>query len=405
MALPGTPLRIVYFTRVPVHHPNGGGHLCCRNHIERLQADGTLDCLFVVAGPGENEGATLDYFRSIGASGIFLPYSPPPFPLPAWQTARWPYLDEIGASQQRGIDRDFTSIVAGRRVDCIVVDYLPSAFYVRTAYRIGVPVVTITLNREAAFVLDLRRHRVPIDGGVPTYLGAVRMLIAEKLVHYRSAATVAIGRHDRGIWMPPYMRPSPTPWTGGNRSLFFVGNIGHFPNRDAVAWLATRFAPELEAIDPSIEIRVVGTGSNDVPAAWRRANIEFLGLSDRATLDRLFVAEAALIAPISNTYGAKFKVAEAISFGTPLLVPESAMSGIPFLPWLRRIRLGRPREAAEMAQALVTNRGAQRSMSARILTDASEFAAANEGAMGRVLSVAVRRSRHSKIRPTPPCGA
>lgn len=393
-----TRLRVIYFTRVPVHNTISGGQLCCRNHIERLAADGTLDCTFVVAGPAENEAATLEYFRAIGVHGRFIRFAPPPYPPLPWITERWPYLDEIPARQQGSVDTEFYSLIVELCPACIVLDYLPSAYFVPSVFRSRVPVVTITLNREASFFEELRRRDIRAHAKPFTRVAGLRLRLAEAAIQQRSAAVVTIGKYDRplfarSILMAPYLDPSPQPWVGGSRSLFFVGNRFHFPNHDAMEWLATRFAPELEALDPLLRLKLVGATAQDVPAAWHRPNIEFLGIGDNSTLQHLFRTEAAMIAPISNTYGAKFKVAEAISYGIPLLVPESAMSGVPYLPWLPRIDLQRPGEAATAAHALLSSDTRQREMSARILADARTFIGEQSGAWARTLRAAAGR-RH-----------
>ena len=392
-------LQVIYFTRVPVHTMAGGGQLCCRNHIERLATDDALDCTFVVAGPPENEAATLEYFGALGTNGRFIRYAAPSRdPLP-WMTKRWPYLDEIPAWQQPGVDREFASLVATLAPDCIVIDYVPSAYLVPSVFRLQVPIVTITLNREASFFNEMRRRHIQIHDKPFTRIAGLRLRVAEAMIYRRSAAVVTIGKYDRpllasSVLMPPILDPVPRPWQGGSRSLFFVGNRGHFPNHDAMEWLATRFAPELAALDPSLRLKLIGATAQDVPVAWQQPNIDFLGVSDRPTLDHLFRTEAAMIAPISNTYGAKFKIAEAVSYGTPVLAPESAMSGIPFLPWLPRIDLRRPRDAAVAAQELLSSTSRQQEMSARILADARTFALEQSGAWGRLFQSVVERRKN-----------
>jgi glycosyltransferase involved in cell wall biosynthesis len=219
--------------------------------------------------------------------------------------------------------------------------------------------------------------------------------MAEARIHWRSRAVVTIGRNDtprsflgrpRTVWIPPYLDPQSEPWTcSGAASLFFVGNHGHFPNRDAIEWLATQFAPQLLIIAPSIRLKIVGVRREEVPAAWDLPNLDYLGVADQATVAGLFRLQSAFIAPIANDFGAKFKVAEAISYGTPLLAPESAMSGVPFLPWLPRIRLDRPLEAAQSAKSLIENPEAQKVMSEKIRESAANFIRTQQGIWGRQL--------------------
>ena len=113
----------------------------------------------------------------------------------------------------------------------------------------------------------------------------------------------------------------------------------------------------------------------------------YLGVADDSAVKRLFQSEAAFIAPIGNSFGAKFKVAEAISYGIPLLATENAMSGVPFLPWLRRIQLENPRDAAAATHFLIENGNAQREMSAGILRAAADFIREQNGVWGRQLAL------------------
>ncbi len=58
---------------------------------------------------------------------------------------------------------------------------------------------------------------------------------------------------------PPVFDPSPSRWRHtGAGTLFFVGNVAHDPQLRAIEWLATRPAPELEAVDRRAEIRIIG---------------------------------------------------------------------------------------------------------------------------------------------------
>lgn len=402
-------LRVVYFTRVPLNSAAGGGHLCCRNHVERLNADREMEMVAVVAGPADAEAGTMEYFRAQGIKGQFIAYRgvsrdaqgrPPRGTLP-WLTYRWPFLDEIEGREQNHIDQTLKTYVIENAPDCVLIDYLPSAYFVPSLFSMQTPIVTITLNREADFYHCMILRGVSLYGRPTNRIAGLRLRLAEALIHWRSRAIVTIGRYDAPrrilghpptFWLPPFMDLKRDPWShSGSRSLFFVGNQGHFPNRDAIEWLATQFAPELETIDPSIRLKIVGAERAEVPEKWRMPNVDYLGVSDQSTLTGLFQSEAALIAPISNNFGAKFKVVEAIAYGTPLLAPESAMSGVPFLPWLPRIQLDRPREAALAAQLLVDDAEAQTKLSAKMREAAAEFIRTQDGIWGRQLRAAIRR--------------
>lgn len=395
-------LRIVYFTCVPLNDATNGGRQCCRNHLERLNADPDLELNAIAAGPAGDEAGTLEYFRSRGIDGRFIAYKQvsrssrgaPRTALP-WATGRWPYLNEVEAREQNHVDRTLRAYVIAREADCILIDYLPSAYFVPSLFLIGTPVVSITLNREADFYQEMVDRKITLYGRPANRIAKFRLRLAEARIHWSSRAVATIGRHDmprrflgrpRTFWIPPYLDPKAEPWSySGSQDMFFVGNQGHFPNRDAIEWLATQFAPRLAGVAPSMRLKIVGASQGEVPEAWNATNVDYLGFADQAAVSRLFQLAAAFIAPISNNFGAKFKVAEAIAYGTPLLVPESAMSGVPFLPWLSRIRLDRPLEAARAAKTLIENAEAQRTMSANIRDSAAEFIRTQGGIWGRQL--------------------
>ena len=148
--------------------------------IERLAADGTLDCTFVVAGPPRNEAATLEYFDAIGVKGRFIRYAPPPYPRLPWITKHWPYLDEVPARQQRSVDSEFGSRVVELSPACVIIDYLPSAYFVPSVFRSRVPIVTITLNREASFFEELRCRNIPIYDKPFTRIAGLRLRLVRR---------------------------------------------------------------------------------------------------------------------------------------------------------------------------------------------------------------------------------
>ncbi|MGB7601698.1 MAG: glycosyltransferase, partial [Candidatus Sulfotelmatobacter sp.] len=232
-------------------------------------------------------------------------------------------------------------MVAKHRAQVIVVDYVPSAFYCPAMFEFGVPVILITLNREAEFYNDQLKHGLMVNGRPGTRVAGHRIRRVERSLYRKSAAVVAIGKYDvpkpflfkrsRYFVVPPILDPKPQAqsWTFSNtRSLFFVGRIGHYPNKEAIDWLATKLSPILAKLDSEITIKIVGASASEVPLDWRHDNIRFLGVSNRFDVDMLFRTEDLFIAPILNNYGAKLKVAEAMAYGTPFLASEGALSGV-----------------------------------------------------------------------------
>jgi hypothetical protein len=397
--------RVLYFTRVPLVGARNGGLLCCRNSLETINADPSIDCFALVAAPRGLKQATEAYFAEQNIVGRFVPYEEGstdehgalagrdvPFLM-----RRWPVPHEIDAWNQRHLDAEMLEEIEAFRPDCIVVDYLPSGQFVPSAYRTRVPVITITLNREA----DFYRDRMASGGGhgrkVTNAISHFRLCLIETMIHLRSRAVVSIGKNDlpgrilgpaHRFWNSPSLEMAVEPWRySSTRSIFFVGNRGHFPNALAMEWIATQFAPMLAGLDPTIVIKIVGAAESDVPAHWRLANIKYLGLLDDGGVEEMFRSEDLFIAPIANDFGAKFKVAEAISFAQPLLATEGAMSGVSFLPWLDRIDLNDPGTAAKAAYALIHDPAKLLEMSRRMNGDARHY----RHAQGRAWSAMIGR--------------
>jgi hypothetical protein len=380
--------RVLYFTRVPLVGARNGGLLCCRNSLETINADPSIDCFALVAAPPALQNATQDYFAEQNITGRFVPYVEGSTDAHGAQAGRdlpflmrrWPVPHEIDAWNQRHLDTEILEEIKALRPDCIVVDYLPSGQFVPSAYRTPVPVITITLNREA----DFYRDQMALGGGphdkVTNAISHFRLRLIEAMIHRRSRAVVSIGKNDlpgrilgpaHRFWNPPSLEMAIEPWRySSTKSISFVGNRGHFPNALAMEWIATQLAPILANLDPSIMIKVVGALETEIPAHWRMANVNYLGLLDDDQVRQMFRSEDLFIAPIANNFGAKFKVAEAISFSQPLLATEGAMSGVSFLPWLERIDLSNPGGAAKAVHGLIHDPAKLLEVSRRMNDDA-----------------------------------
>lgn len=395
-------MRVTYFTIVPLSGAANGGMMSCRNNLERLNSDPGIECTALVASPAALASETLTYFQSKDIRGTFIPFKEVqrgPDGMPARDdlpsaSRMWPFPHEIEGWEQSHIDDALRTHLEINPPDVVVVDYLPCAAYVPRLYHAGVPVVTITLNREADFYEDLVRIGAAFYGKPANEVAAARLRKFEERTHSRSAAVVAIGRYDLpngsscpSFWLPPYLDPAGQPWAfSDSNSLFFAGNRGHYPNGLAIEWIATKFAPELWRVDHSVKILIVGASAEEVPEDWASPNIVFLGAGDSAIVQQLFRTAGMLLAPIENNFGAKFKIAEAIAFGTPLLATKAAMSGVSFLPWLPELHLDQPAQAARLACSLLRDRAALENMSKRIRSEAENDILSRQGEWSRVLA-------------------
>lgn len=116
-----------------------------------------------------------------------------------------------------------------------------------------------------------------------------------------------------------------------SKRLLFVGSATHFPNIDAMKWLAKFLMPEIFKIDPEIQLFVVGMHKTDVPVSTFVENINFLGFISDKDLCEYHCTSDLFISPIRLGGGIKMKVLDVLSYGMPFIASEESLQGIDFL--------------------------------------------------------------------------
>jgi glycosyltransferase involved in cell wall biosynthesis len=388
-------VRVLYFTMVDVGRTDGGGGLICRHHIRQIaQAEG-VTLTVCATGLSTQYDAEAEYAASVGAAFFFIPFRAST----ALRHSRWPFLQEATAYAQSHVDGEVAAVMDQARPDVLVIDYVPSALFVRSAYVGRIPRITITLNSEARFYRDLRRHhRVPGDASA-SWVANWRAARFERWVYRRSHLVVSLTEGDlaavpmktpRAV-MPPLFPPVEQQWAPAGRGcVFFVGNIGYYPNALAIEWLATRLAPALESTGSRATLRVVGVAAEGVSSHWLRPNVEYLGLGDRRTVENEFAKSDLFVAPISNAFGSKIKVLECLAHGTPIAATREALSGLPFLHNVPIIELDWPQRAAETVVALLAEPAKLRALSACATTQITEQIKKQAGQWERLLRKVAR---------------
>lgn len=324
-------------------------------------------------------------------------------PLSRRIASRWPFLFEADALSHPQIDTTFADLIRAFNAQAVIVDYVPSASYVRSIYSAPIGRVTITLNREADRYRELSRTgKLPPDAP-PAWIAAARANRFEKWIYRHSDAVIALGDGDLPSWrgrphrrevMPPVFDASPFRWQyTGMRTVFFVGNVAHYPNLQAIEWLATKLAPELEAIDSGIEIRILGASAGMVPADWRRPNVLFLGAGEDEVPTGEFVIAGLFVAPIANAYGSKIKLLDCLAHETPFVATAEALTGLPFVSGVPQIKLEQPRAAGELISDLLSRRETLELLSERLSSERDAFLAQRDGRWGRLLRSVVETSR------------
>jgi len=134
-----------------------------------------------------------------------------------------------------------------------------------------------------------------------------------------------------------------------NRAVLgFIGNYGHFPNRDALRWLLEDLFPYLRGKIPPLRLVVGGKG---IPPDAVRAVSNDTAIRHLENVDRLedFYREIGiLINPARTGRGLRTKLIEAAAFGRPIVSTRLGAEGLGDL----EIELGDSRE--EMLERLLS---------------------------------------------------
>src|SRR5262249_23014363 len=126
-----------------------------RNHAKRLAAVPGVELTICAAGPDTQLSGIEAFANEIGASLHFIPFLHTP---PA-AVSRWPYFYEVNAANHRGVDEELLRLINAKRPRVLVVDYVPSAIFIPSAYQArDLSRITITLNPEVRFFRDLQQN-------------------------------------------------------------------------------------------------------------------------------------------------------------------------------------------------------------------------------------------------------
>jgi hypothetical protein len=400
-------IRVLYFTVVPLASASNGGTMCCRNHVKQLAIDPQVELTVVTSGPGEWTEGHRAFVQSLGCESIHLSFEFSPkgkrrlpdevlFPQEKW------------AHEYSNVNDRFVALAEELRSDVIVIDYLPSAAYVASVFGLSIPRVVITLNREADFFREQRKSGQIVGPWFYLWVANIRFWLWERWVQRHCNGLVALSCNDLPSRLPvsivveamaPTLNRSAAKWSYmGNKDVFFVGNMGHYPNRMAIEWICTQLAVEVELLDPEVRFCLIGAARDDVPESWRRPSIRFLGVADDKEVTRRFTESALFVAPISNNFGSKMKLLECLSHTTPFVATVPAMSGLPFLDEVETIDLAEPRDAAKRICRMLNEPESLVASSQRNEASTLRFQAAQQGVWGRYLRRVIASARGSSHR-------
>lgn len=283
------------------------------------------------------------------------------------------------ANGQTHVDDAFVKSARAINPDLVLVVYLFTGLLIPSVFQIERPVCMITVNNESEFHKCARRSFINIEPGAGTvgrfirtlmtrnfnWLSNRRLMKFEKRVYEACAGLATLSPHDIPEYLPSHIEretihtllaPCPVRWRySATRSLFFVGSIQHFPNRLAIDWICQRFAPVVYRMDSTVAITIIGADAGQMHSTCISGNIRFLGRSTREEVESSMASCDLFIAPIENTFGAKLKLAECVSYGIPFLATTGALSGLSFLNSIPQIHLDEPEVAAQLAIHYIDN--------------------------------------------------
>lgn len=410
-------VRVIYFTMTQLHTASNGGSLCARNHVSRLMQDPGIELLVIAIAAPENCAPTEAYLKSIDVDHIVAPRRSDNIHQAestiagalklAWKAMTHFHYELAALNHDHIGQMVFDWATVHWKADIVVVEYLYSALFCTRLFESSLRLAMITHSREQDYYRDLLRVGVVKHDWLTGAIATRRVGAFERGVYQRCDLVVALGRPDLPPYLPesrircitPYLDERAEKWSfADSKSVFFVGHVGHYSNKLALEYIATRLAPLVARKRPDIRFKIVGASLNDVPSGWRNAQLDYLGVADGETVGRLFMSADMLICPIANDFGMKLKIAEAIAYGTPILGNTEALQCIPHIIGLPRFDLARPLDAADLVCDLVGDRDKLTSLSTAMIDQQRVFANSQATIWSDVLREVIASSNEDVLR-------
>jgi len=153
-------------------------------------------------------------------------------------------------------------------------------------------------------------------------------------------------------------------------TIIFSGNMGYFPNVDAVCWFSQKVFPLIKAHIPHVKFYVVGANPHkDIQRLNAEKNIIVTGFVDN--IHEYLARATVAVCPMRSGAGIQNKVLEAMASGTPVVATEHVLGGIQATPGENIMIANEPKEFAERVVELLKKPSLRRklAMNARQLIE------------------------------------
>jgi polysaccharide biosynthesis protein PslH len=282
------------------------------------------------------EGPALASLERFGVRVVTVPFTRA---AAAWRLARHAWSDvplQAAAFDSSRMRAAIRSVAARERFDLAHVQ-LARTFPLVGA-DLGIPRVVDLID---ALSLNMRRRAAHDHGwlGWAAGVDAQRLQQYERRICTEAAATLVVAPADRDAIGPyPNMSVNPNgvdlsafPRANGlsdRHGLVFTGNLGYFPNVDAVCWFADRVLPLVWREEPRASLTIAGARPHNRVQALARRDARIAVTGRVAHLHPYLAAARVSVAPMRAGSGQLLKVLEAMSTGTPVVTTSRGLSGI-----------------------------------------------------------------------------
>jgi len=241
--------------------------------------------------------------------------------------------------ERAGARRQVATLVERGRFDVVHAQLVRTAPYLPGPD--GPPVVLDLIDALSANLARRARQErgplAPVAAWEATRLARFeRALIARtaRSLVVSAAERDALGGGSRIVVVPNGVDTDAFAFHDGPRPparLIFFGNLGYFPNIDAVRWLVSDIFPRVRAQVPEAELRLVGARPSRVVRGLARAPGLSLAAAVPAMPPEVAAATVALV-PMRAGTGLQNKVLEAMAAGTPVVATPPAIAALDVRP-------------------------------------------------------------------------